>query len=159
MAIGYLETGTSASDRIQNTAPVAAYSTGNFEWIGCVALPNWEPSGSLASACGHHRGQISVRVRSAANAGDPSRLQTLYHNGTSQIELNPGSSGTLPDGLVANQWVWILFVFNPNNGANLVHSYYYSLDSETTDPASVSWTQIGTTVTTTIDTVRALLPG
>lgn len=151
--IGYLQGGTSGSDRIQNTLPVAAYSTGAYDLKACVAMDNWEPASFRATAISHHRGQITVRARGGANAGDPGKPDLAWHDGATINTITPNA--TLPDGLTAYQWVWVRAVFNPNNGSNRIADFYYSLDPETTPVGSVSWTQIGTQVVEATTTVRA----
>lgn len=153
MTIGYIQVDTTASSRIQNTAPVAAYSTGTFEWRTCVALDNYEPGSNRITSLGHHRGQITPRVRGGNNAGDPGWPELAWHDGTSILTI--AANGTFPNDLAAYQWVWIRIVFNPNNGANRVCDFYYSLDAETTAVDSVSWTQIGTQVSAATTTVRS----
>lgn len=152
MPIGYLTTGTSASDRIQ-TETTGGWTTGVIEWRGCVALADWEFGGFSSRALGHHRGQFTFRVRGGANSGDPSNLDIVWHDGTTTQTIQTGA--TLPDGLIAYQWVWLRFVFNVNNGANRVADFYYSLDPETTDVSSVSWTQIGSQVSAATSTIRS----
>lgn len=152
-SVGYMTTGTASNVRAQTTQPATAWSTGIVEVITCVALEAYEFGSFGFRPLMHHRGQFTAIIRGAASAGDPDHLQLSWHDGASVLDIQ--ANGTFPDDIVDRAWVWCRVVFNPNNGSNRVADFYYSFDDPLTDPASVSWTQMGTQVSSTTSTIRA----
>lgn len=152
MAIGYMETTTASNCRAETTGAGAVGSTGIVEWRGLVSMPNWHQGSFSTHALGTHRGQWSVVLRGWTTSSDGDRFQLNWHDGTTTQNIQSNAGLPLFD---PYDWVWIRFVFDPNDGANRTLDCYYSTDDPLTALASVSWTAVGTQVTGTTTTIRA----
>lgn len=77
-------------------------------------------------------------------------------NGTVGSQINVDSSATLGSvGINSGDPAWVRVRLTTNNGSNRVAEFHYSTDSLDTNVDSVSWTQLGSTQTSTTSSIAA----
>ena len=139
----YLNLPGASGDYASTPDSAALDITGDIEFIVYAAADDWTAAGTQAFASKWQTGgQLSYRF--AVTAAGALVLLTS-NDGTTQV----GNTSTSALSTANGTGVWVRVTLDVNDGAgNRVANFYTSTDSSDTAVGSISWTQLGATVTT-----------
>lgn len=146
---GFMVFGNNQTDRITTATKAQLQFTNDFELIVC-----WAPNGGWDAASNHI---LVSNGYAGPNTGRQFHLARNYwgSNGNSSYTLNWYETGgtarsaqsfnvSLKD-VYTNAWGWVRVRFDRDNGSSQTAvNFAYSNDPIDTDPAAVTWTNIGT---------------
>ena len=126
--------------------------TGPFAGAVYVALDDWTPASGMqlmSKATSAGTGSMEWRISVAATSGVLA-LAVYDTVGAGNINYTSSAAPTVSDG----GGIWVGWTYDPDNGANSVAKFYTATADASADPASLSWSQLGTTQTSTQAALR-----
>jgi hypothetical protein len=141
--VGYVTPQTGATVSVSTPDHADFAITGDIDIRALVAANDWTPAGTqVVMSAGYTAPDRSWEVE----LRDTGFLAIVWSEDGS---LNKSSISTVAPTVSDGGPLWIRFTLDVDNGAaGRDVKFYTSTDAITTAPASVSWTQLGTTVTT-----------
>jgi hypothetical protein len=140
----FLNAPGAAGDYASTPDSAALDITGDIDIIACVYNNNRPPVAS-AVIVAKYSSAATVSYQLVLAAGGGMFLQTSPDGST----MITGTSDSLPSDIGSGDVFWVRATLDIDDGSgNRVYNFYYSTEPETTAPEDVTWTQLGSTITT-----------